>query len=121
MIDMNMVITKFGSTPLSLNYEDKDLAKIVDDYISGVKGTFRYSYLCNHIENLAMQQGKFNTEPYTRYTEIALTEHDHHRINMILWQMIWERKIVISFRNGLYNQNKSNDTLFEVVEDKWKK
>ena len=112
-----MVITKFGCTPLSLKYEDEELTNVIKAYIGNVKGTFRYSYLCNYIENEAMQNGKFKTEPYTRYTEVALTEQDHHRINMILWQMIWERRIVNAFRSGYYNQNNINDMLFAVVED----
>ena len=116
-----MVITKFGCTPLPLKYEDEELTTVIETYIESVKGTFRYSYLCNHIEHEAMQSGKFKAEPYTRYTEVALTEQDQNRINMILWQMIWERKIVIAFRSGYYNQNNINDMLFAVVEDKWKK
>jgi len=116
-----MVITKFGSTPLSLKYENEELAKVIENYISSVKGTFRYSYLCSHIENKAMQEDMFKTEPYTRYTDIALTEQDHYRINMILWQMIWDKRIVLAFRNGYFNNKNGNDTLFDVVEEKWKK
>lgn len=116
-----MVITKFGCTPLSLKYEDEELAKVIEDYISSVQGTFRYSYLCSHIENEAMQENMFKTEPYTRYTDIALTEQDYHRIDMILWQMIWDKRIVLAFRNGYYNNNNVNDMHFDVVEEKWKK
>ena len=109
-------ITKYGPSKLPLLYTDKELLQLVESYIQNVKSYFRYSNICNFIEDKALQEEKFQVEPYTRYVDIIISEQDHHRINMILWQMIWRKKIAIEFNNMFSN---NNDTMFSVVEDKW--
>lgn len=113
-------ITKYGLSRLPLLYGDEELAGIVDGFVSQAKGSFRYSQLCNYIENKALQEKKFRMDPYTRYADIIMTEQDNRRINIILWQMIWNQRIVMEFRNLDFNSN-DGDTIFAVVEDKWKK
>ena len=66
-----------------------------------------------YVMERAMREEQFKSEPYTRYTEIALTEYDEHRLSAILWQMIWAQELFIEFRNT--NQQRANETVFGVV------
>lgn len=112
---MILVITKYGRTLLPLTYNDEELEKLMTSFIKKTRGHFRYSQLCNYIESKAMQEGKFKTEPYTRYTEMAMAECDHHRLSLLLWRMIWNKTIVIEFRPYDVRNGNNGDVLFGVV------
>ncbi len=60
-------------------------------------------------------ENRFQREPYTRYTDIVLTEQDEHRLSVILWRKIWAQELLIEFRNG--NLRQSNDVMFGVVKE----
>lgn len=111
---MIVVITKYGRSPLRLAYNDQQLKRVVDEFVRGVGATFKYSELYNYVVDRALREDGFVREPYTRYTDIVLTENDEHRLSMILWQMIWAQKIVVEFRNDVTRLGK--DTLFGVVK-----
>ena len=111
---MTVIVTKYGRSPLSLTYKDNELENLVSDFTDVCHGTFTFSELCSYVLERAMREKKLNAEPYTRYTNIVMTEKDEHRLTMMLWQMIWDRRIVIEFRNN--DLRRSNETLFGVVK-----
>ncbi len=110
---MIIIITKYGRTPLGLSYSDEQLRSVVAGFICIAPSTFRYMELYNYVMDRALHEDMFQKEPYTRYTNIVLTDYDEHRLSMILWEMIWDEKIVIEFRNNINHQ--SHDTVFGVV------
>lgn len=111
---MIVVITKYGRSPLRLAYDDLQLKRVVDEFVRGEGATFKYSELYNYVVDRAQREDGFMREPYTRYTDIVLTENDEHRLSMILWQKIWDRELVMEFRN-IY-PHWQQDTVFGVVK-----
>lgn len=111
---MIVIITKYGRTPLLLAYNDQQLKGVVDDFVKGIRTTFKYSELYNYVMDRALREDKFQRESYTRYTDIVLTETDEHRLSMILWQKIWEQELVLEFRN-IY-PHRPQDAIFGVVK-----
>ena len=111
---MIVIISKYGRSPLRLTYNGQQLQRVVEDFLKGVKSTFKYSELYNHVLERALHEEAFVREPYTRYTEIVLTEDDEHRLSMVLWQKIWERTLMIEFRN--VTPHRVQDTVFGVVK-----
>ena len=110
---MIVIITKYGRSPLRLAYNDQLLKRVVDEFLKDIGTSFKYSELYNYVVDRAMREDGFVREPYTRYTDIVLTEYDEHRLSMILWQKIWNRELVMEFRN-IY-PHKQQDTVFGVV------
>ena len=108
-----VIVTKYGRTPLGLKYTDINLQKKVCDYLPIVGDVFTYTELYNYIMGVAIREDQFETEPYTRYTDIALTEYDEHRLSVILWKMIWSQDLFIEFRN--FDARKGNEIVFGVV------
>lgn len=98
---------------MGLKYTDTVLKKVMRDFITFSKDSFTYSELYGYVMDRAMRENQFKTEPYTQYTEIALTEYDEHRISAILWQMIWAKELFIEFRNT--SRKQTNETVFGVV------
>ena len=111
---MYIVITKYGRSALRLNYSNEELGKVVKTFIDNVNSKFSFSELCDYVLERAAIEDKFKREPYTRYTDIVLTEQDEHRLSVILWRMIWDQVLVIEFRSG--NMRQSNDVMFGVVK-----
>lgn len=71
---MIVVITKYGPSALKLNYRDEELKKIVEAFINKVNTKFSFSELCDYVLERAAIEDRFQREPYTRYTDIVLTE-----------------------------------------------
>lgn len=111
---MIVVITKYGRSALRLNYRDEELKKVVEAFINKVNTKFSFSELCDYILDRAAIEDRFQREPYTRYTDIILTEQDEHRLTVILWGKIWAQELVIEFISG--NMRQSNDVMFGVVK-----
>lgn len=112
---MIVVITKYGRSALKLKYRDKELKKVVEAFIDKTKTQFAFSELCDYVLERAAIEDRFQREPYTRYTDIVLTEQDEHRLSVILWRKIWAQELLIEFRNG--NLRQSNDVMFGVVKE----
>ena len=114
---MYIVITKYGRSALRLNYRDEELKKVVEDFVDKANTKFSFSELCDYLLERAAIEDRFQREPYTRYTDIVLTEQDEHRLSVILWQKIWNQELVIEFRSG--NMRQSNDVMFGVVKQRY--
>ena len=111
---MIVVITKYGRSALRLNYRNEELKKVVETFMDKVNTKFSFSELCDYVLERAAIEDRFQREPYTRYTDIVLTEQDEHRLSVILWQKIWNQELVIEFRSG--NIRQSNDVMFGIVK-----
>lgn len=114
---MYIVITKYGRSALRLNYRDEELKKVVEDFVDKANTEFSFSELCDYLLERAAIEDRFQREPYTRYTDIVLTEQDEHRLSVILWRKIWAQELVIEFRSG--NMRQSNDVMFGVVKERF--
>lgn len=111
---MYIVITKYGRSALRLNYRDDELKNVVEAFIDKVNMKFSFSELCDYVLERAAIEDRFQREPYTRYTDIVLTEQDEHRLTVILWRKIWAQALVLEFRRG--NMRQSNDVMFGIVK-----
>ncbi len=108
---MNMnTITIMSKSALPLKCSDDELRSIVEDFIEQSDFDFIFNSLCCYIIDLAKQKDLFDKEPNTKYNEIELVGTDIKRINLIIWDMIWSRKIIIDFSKDKYTGN--NDYKF---------
>lgn len=111
---MTITFTKFGRSQLPLIYDDNELLAIIESFINQSHGIFNYTQMYEYVKSFALQNDGFKVEPYTRYSEIILTGFDEHRLSQILWNKIWQKKIMIEFHR--YGCSQNSDMFFSVVK-----
>lgn len=106
---------KFGATQLSLKYEDEGLNRLIESYMCE-NGEFSFTQLCNYVLSTADQQNMLSKEPNTSYSQILLTQYDTIRICRILWEYIWDKKLIQLFNNHHDMYRNNGDTYFVVIK-----
>lgn len=110
------MIIKYGRTPLPLLYGAAEFNQIVLDIINETEtNAITYKTICSQVIHRALVDDKFNKEKNTQYSEIILCDSDCHSITKILWDLIWDKKIMIEFHAPL-NFCESNDTMFYILK-----
>lgn len=100
---MNIMITKYGSHRLSLTCNKDKVKQIVNGLISQFDDTFSFTQLCSAVLIKAEEENLLNKEPGTQYQgSIELSLNDLDSINLIVWEMIWEKQIVIALYKNPY-------------------
>lgn len=102
-----------GTLPLKCN--DNDLRSLVEDFIEKSDFDFTFNSMCQYIVGLAKQKNLFDKETNVEYGEIELNGIDLKRINLLIWDMIWDRKIIIDFSKDSYQD--INDYRFMKMDD----
>ena len=105
----------YGSSKLSLKYEDKDLNKLIEAFMVD-SGEFSFTQLCNYVLSVADQQGMLMKEPNTSYSQILLTQKDTIRICRILWEHIWNKELIQLFNNPHDMYRNNGETYFVVIK-----
>ena len=106
---------KFGASKLALKYENDDLNKLIETFMNN-NGEFSFTQLCNYILSIADQQNMLKKEPNTSYSQILLTQLDTIRICRILWEHIWNKKLIQLFNNSHAMYHNNGDTFFVVIK-----
>ena len=101
--------------PVPLDYTDEELRTVVEDYIAAQKSEFSFKRLCLYVLHRAMDEGKTVDSRHTQYESNELKATDGIRISRILWDMIFERRIIIAFGDNPYLTTYGNDTRFVKV------
>lgn len=116
-----MVTTyRFGTSYIPLLYTNEELKGIVELVIKSFSASFSFRQLCSAIINRADNEGKLKKEPHTQYSSVQLTTDDTNKISYLLWQIIWDKKLIIVFEpNTQYADNK--DFHFVRVENIYSK
>jgi hypothetical protein len=103
-----------SKSALSLKCSNDDLRSFVEDFIEQSDFYFTFNSLCLYIVSLANQKDLFVKESNVEYSEIELNGIDIKRINLIIWDKIWDRKIIIDFSKDKYQS--SNDYRFMKMD-----
>lgn len=98
--------------PVPLDYTDDELRKVVEEYIDAQKSEFSFKKMCLSILHRAMDEGKTVDSRHTQYESNELKSTDGIRLSRILWDMIFERRIIIAFGDNPYLLTYGNDTRF---------
>ena len=99
--------------PVPLDYTDEELRTVVEEYIAAQKLEFSFRRLCHSVLRRAMDEGKTVDSRHTQYESTELKSSDGDRISRILWNMIYERRIIIAFGENPYLSTYcNNDTRF---------
>lgn len=98
--------------PVPLDYTDEELRKVVEEYIDAQKTEFSFKRMCLAILHRAMDEGKTVDSRHTQYESNELKASDGIRISRILWDMIFEKRIIIAFGDNPYSSSYGNDTRF---------
>ena len=101
---------------MPLDYTDEELRKVVEEYIDAQKSEFSFKKMSLSILHRAMDEGKTVDSKNTQYKSNELKSTDGIRISRILWDMIFERKIIIAFGDNPYMSTYGNDTRFIKLE-----
>lgn len=113
---MNSIITKYGSYRLSLTCDKDKVKQIVNGLISQFDDTFTFTQLCSAVLVKAEEENLLNKEPNTLYRgSIELSFNDLDSINLIVWEMIWKKLIVIVLYENPYRPIKGGDFLLRKV------
>lgn len=107
----------FGPSQLNLKYHDNELREIITDFLKKNRKT-SYMALCNYIISESENKNMFVKDDNTIYSNIELSEKEHERINLILWNLIWERSLLINFRVPTFGSHYNNDTYFIYLNEK---
>lgn len=94
----------FGTTNLKLTCNKQVLRYIIESYIETSEGSFSYKDLYNYIKRIAIENNYFEKEPNTEYSQIELLNTDAQTINLILWEKIWNKTLIIDFHKNIYRQ-----------------
>ena len=92
---MNMTRTIFGTTYLPLKCKTEDLRKIINQSIDEFEDHFSFNDLLNQI----IPKVEFEKEPNTEYSTIGFNGTDLDFINGVIWEQIWEKKLMIDLTN----------------------
>lgn len=87
----------YSKVALPLNCNDDDLRSIVEGFIEQSDFDFTFNSLINYIIRHANQNDLFDKDTNVKYAEIVLNGIDVKRINLLIWDMICDRKIIIDF------------------------
>lgn len=101
--------------PVPLDYTDAELRTVVEEYIAAQKSEFSFKRLCHSVLHRAMDEGKTVDSRHTQYESTELKSSDGNRISRILWDMIFERRIIIAFGDNPYLSTYANDTRFVKI------
>lgn len=107
----------FGSSQLDLKYDDNELRDIIKAYLKRKRKT-SYMALCNYIISESDNKNMFVKDENTIYSNLELSEKEHERINLILWNLIWEHSLLINFRVPIFGSHYNNDTYFIYINEK---
>ena len=114
---MNIMITKYGSHRLSLTCDTSKVKRIVDDLVCQFDDTFTFTELCSAVLVIAEKENLLKKEPNTQYVgQIELSFNDLDAINLIVWEMIWKKQIVIVLYKNPYRSLKERDFLLKKVD-----
>ena len=110
------MIIKYGRTPLPLLYKEEEFAQIIVNIINDTESdAITYNAICSQLRYKAIIEDKFKKEKNTHYSEIVLCDSDCHSVTKVLWNLIWEKKIMIEFHTPIGSHD-SNDTIFYILK-----
>jgi len=109
---MNMI--HFDSNPVPITYTYEELEIIIDDFIKDNK-SFGFHELCNFIVEKAKKDNKVVNAQNTKYSSSELQPSCNSIISRILWNLIWNRKLIIEFGTNPYRSQYPDDTYFVKI------
>src|SRR5690554_3243524 len=101
---MNFMRKILGNSYLELTCSKEALFEIIEKYIEGKETHFSFSELCNHVKRIAVERNYFKKEPNTIYSDIEFLNNDMKQINLIIWEKIINKELMIDFNQGYANQ-----------------
>ncbi len=104
--------------PVPVDYTDEELRTIVEAYIASQRSEFSFKSICRHVLQKAMEDGRTVDSRNTQYESNELRASDGIRVSSILWDLIFERKIIIAFGENPYrSMPNGSDTRFVKMID----
>lgn len=105
-------MTMTDPNPVPVTYDDQEIKKLIDKYLSDIDGEFSYLGVCHYIVNEAKRNNKVEGAPNTKYSSNEISISDGIRISKVLWEKIWNKEIFIAFGENKYRANYPGDTRF---------
>lgn len=102
---------------MSLGYSDDELFDRINDFLSMCSNSFTFFDLCDYILLQAQNENMIKIDSKSWKRTVILSEEDMMRITKYLWEMIWNRNLIIDFgRQIKYN---TYDIFFTVNTKKY--
>lgn len=104
----------YDPNPVPVTYTDDELHKIIQEYIT-FNPEFSFKSLCHHIVCKAKAEMKCENAETTQYSSSEINPAAGTKISKLLWELIWEERLIIDFMYNQYASNYPNDTRFLVI------
>lgn len=110
------MIIKYGTHKLALTCDKNKVKQIVNALVSQFDDTFTFTQLSAAVLLKAEEENLLKKEPNTQYVgQIELSFYDLDLINLIVWEMIWEKEVVIVLYKNPYRPINEGNFLFKKV------
>lgn len=110
-----MTTTHNSSTQLPLVDDKERIKQELLDVISEMRDHFDVNQLINAFIRKAEEHDLFEKEDYTNYNGIILNNHDTLLINKLIWELIWDKKLIINLINNDYMFNSREFNLIKNI------
>lgn len=105
---------KYDSNPVPVNYSFEELALVIDEYIKATTSEFTFKSICCYIVNKAISEGRVPDAEHTKYSSGEMDPISSIEVSRCLWNLIWDRKIIIAFGYNSYAGHTNGDTRFSI-------
>lgn len=100
---MMMTRTCMSKENLALNCTDEQLKEIVENVINDLSDIFSFKELLRVVCNKLQENRFFDMRPNVEYKGgIGLLPIDSDKVQRIVWNMIWDRRLMIDLYNDEY-------------------
>ena len=111
-----MPVTVYDPNPVPVTYTNEELKKVISDFVNDIDTEFSFTKLCIHIIDRAIREKKVRNADYTQYSNRNLNPRVSIEVSRVLWDFIWEKKIIIAFGDNPYIAQNSNDVRFMPIK-----
>ena len=111
-----MGITYYDSNPVPVEYKEHEMREKVLSFISEDRTEFTFKTLSDFIVQTAMKEQKVKNAAHTQYSSNEMDPMSSILLSKILWELIWDKRIIIAFGENPYVAHYAGDTRFVVMK-----
>ena len=110
-----MGTTYYNPNPVPVEYTEEEMRERVLSYLDNGRSEFSFRQLSNYIINSAKEEHKVKNASHTQYGSNEMDTASSIQLSRILWELIWDKKIIIVFGDNPYVSHSAGDTRFVAI------
>jgi len=113
-----MLIERFGGR-VGLKCSDDILKELINSFVKERNASFTFNDLYHHLKSKAKANDYLKKESNVVYRSFEFSGDVIESMSKMLWDLIWEKKLMIDFSTGsTYGMQSDKDFRFIPVQDK---